>query len=67
VDGQRNIRHRLLVQGEVIAEIENLSGAGRLIEVPLTAEQTKDGRVDVEIQKLSGSLAVVSTIEVLTP
>ena len=67
VDGQRNIRQQLLVQDEIIAEIEDFSGAGRLIEVSLTPEQTKDGRVDVEIQKLSGSLAVVSTIEVLTP
>jgi serine/threonine protein kinase len=69
VDGDRKGRkQRLLVQGRMIAQIEDFGGPGRQLELPMNAEETKDGTIEVTVDNLSpGKNAVVSIVEWLIP
>jgi hypothetical protein len=66
VDGDnRGRKQRLLVRGKTIAAAESFAGAGVQVDIPLTTEDTKDGRVEVAVERLNeGSPnVVVSMIE----
>jgi serine/threonine-protein kinase len=63
-DGDTNLRYqRLKVQGRVHSDIRDFHGAEKIVEIPLSAEDTRTGRIEVEIERLSRSNAVVSTVE----
>jgi hypothetical protein len=70
VDGdERQRRQRLIVQGRTIGDFADFAGAGKLVEVNLTSQDTRTSRIEVAIQNLNPTApnAVVSTIELLTP
>jgi serine/threonine protein kinase len=57
-------KQKLIVHGREIGEYSSIPVAGQWIDVKLTPEDTKDGRIEVVIQNLNkDSSAVVSTIE----
>jgi hypothetical protein len=60
-DGGR--KQRLFVQGKDYGEFENLTHEGKWVEVRLIGVDTKDGVIDVRLQKLAGVNAVLSTVE----
>lgn len=69
VDGDRiGRKQRLLVQGRMIADIEDFGGPGKQFELPIPAEETRDGTVEVMLDNLkpTGNVAV-SIVEWLNP
>jgi len=65
VDGDNAGRkQKLIVQGRPVGEYANIPVAGQWVEVKLTPEDTKNGRIEVVIDNLNKDRnAVVSTIE----
>jgi hypothetical protein len=55
-----------VVQAKYAEEIEKFNGAGKTIELHLTPQQLKDGKIDVTIDNLGPVNAVISTVEFLT-
>ena len=62
---QRKQRVRV-AQANFSEEIEKFNGAGKTIELHLTPQQLKDGKIDVTIDNLGPVNAVISTVEFLT-
>jgi hypothetical protein len=65
LDGDSQARkEKIHVQGRLIAEIDGFAAPGRNVEVALSEEDTKSGKIEVLIENLNpGINAVVSTIE----
>jgi serine/threonine protein kinase len=63
--GQRKQRVEV-VQAKYAEEIANFGGTGKTIELHLTPQQLKDGKIDVTIDNLGPVNAVISTVEFLT-
>lgn len=55
-----------VVQAKYAEEIAKFNGAGKTIELHLTPQQLKDGKIDVTIDNLGPVNAVISTVEFLT-
>jgi serine/threonine-protein kinase len=65
-DGDSNQRaQRLTVQGRERGEFRDFFLAEKVIDVPLTADDTRAGRIDVKIERLGTANAVVSAVEFL--
>jgi serine/threonine-protein kinase len=56
-------KQKIMVAGKLVAEIEKFNNDGKLIEATLSAEQTRDGKIEVSIQNLGSTNAVISTVE----
>ncbi|MBL8797569.1 MAG: serine/threonine protein kinase [Planctomycetia bacterium] len=55
-----------VAQANFTQEIENFGGEGKLIELHLTPQQLKDGKIEVAIDNLGPVNAVISRVEFLT-
>jgi serine/threonine-protein kinase len=67
-DGDSNLRaQRLFVQGRAQGEFRNFALAEKVVDVPITPDDTRNGLIDVKIERmpLSGANVVVSTVEFL--
>jgi serine/threonine-protein kinase len=66
-DGDTNLRkQRLTVQGRDQGVFKDFAAAEKIVEVPLSAEDTRLGRIDVKIENVgTASNCVVSTVEFL--
>ncbi|MGE3805739.1 MAG: serine/threonine-protein kinase [Gemmataceae bacterium] len=63
-DGDHNQRRQqLFVQGRFMGEYADFDTAEKVVDVPLTARDTASGKIEVRIDKVQASNAVVSTIE----
>jgi hypothetical protein len=67
VDGDNAGRkQRLVFRGKPVGDFDSFGSAGKVAEVPLTAEDTKGGKVEVSVQNLNpAGNAVVSVVEVI--
>jgi len=66
LDGDTKTRKQsLMVQGKPIGSYEKFNNAGELITVPLSAEETRTGKIEVVLRNLGPINAVISTVEFL--
>jgi hypothetical protein len=54
---------RIIIQGKQQAEIGDLGPKGKWYETTLSADDTKDGKVEIKLQKAGGPNATVSVVE----
>jgi hypothetical protein len=67
-DGDSNLRaQQLFVLGRAQGELRDFSLAEKVVDVPITPEDTWNGVIDVKIERVpsSGANVVVSTVEFL--
>jgi hypothetical protein len=66
-DGDTNLRkQRLTVQGRDQGVFKDFSAAEKIVDVPISAEDTRQGRIDVKIENVgTAANCVVSTVEFL--
>jgi serine/threonine protein kinase len=58
-------KQRVLVQGKPAGDLADFTGAGKHLDTKVSALDTKDGKIDIVVQKLegSGNNATISRIE----
>jgi hypothetical protein len=61
-----DVKQKLTVAGNFIGEYEGFIGTGKHVEVPITAANTREGKLRVSIEAVSKA-ACVSTVELLHP
>ena len=56
-------KERLVVQGKTIGVYTNFGSPGKVVAVPISAEDSKSGKINVSLVNLTDVNAVVSRIE----
>lgn len=65
VDGDNLKRkQKLTVQGKAISDVDAFGGAGKIVDVPVSKDDSKSGKIEVTVQNLNptGSAAISSVV-----